>query len=266
MPDGIQAIDATVQPQFDIELHGDLSKLFGALAKAQGEMKNAAKESENPHFKSRYADLANVLDAGRKPLADNGLSLIQIPHNTGQMVALTSILGHSSGAWIKGTAKVKPGKDDAQGMGSVITYLRRYCFSAMVGIAQEDDDGNGAKIEGNGRVETKPTNGAANGKNGLHRDPPAVTTPGTTPAELAPPARDGKADWITFGTSLVAAFRASKNAVILKEWWDKNALAIAEIQEVAPAVYQRVEDNYVGRMNELKEAALAEPGTQLSGG
>lgn len=140
----------------DVETSEQVGELFGALAKAQGEIRNAAKDSANPHFKSKYADLSSIADACRVPLSKNGLSVIQIPHNQGDDVAVTTILGHSSGQWIKGRIAVKPVKFDAQGAGSVITYLRRYALAAMAGVAPgDDDDGEAAMGRGQGNGHTE---------------------------------------------------------------------------------------------------------------
>ena len=122
-----------------------INELAAALAKAQGEMENAKKDVTNAFFKSKYADLASVIDAAKQPLAKNGLSVVQytITNDAGDVVLFTQ-LNHSSGQWISGTYPIKPVKNDPQGMGSAITYARRYTFSAIVGIASEDDDGNAA--------------------------------------------------------------------------------------------------------------------------
>ena len=119
-------------------------ELFAALAKAQGEIENASKNAANPHFKSKYADLAEVLNTIRPTFATNGLSMIQSPGYDGSIASVTTVLAHSSGGYITGTASCVPAKAVAQGIGSATTYLRRYGAAAVAGIAQEDDDGNAA--------------------------------------------------------------------------------------------------------------------------
>lgn len=122
-----------------------IAKLAGSLAKAQGAMRAALKDSVNPHFRSRYADLAGVWDACREPLATNGLAVIQTPGEIGdKTIELTTILAHESGEWIQSTFTIPVSKPDAQGVGSAVTYARRYALAAMVGIVQDDDDGNAA--------------------------------------------------------------------------------------------------------------------------
>jgi len=119
-------------------------ELFAALAAAQGEIENASKSSANPHFKSKYADLAEVLNTIRPVFAKHGLSLLQFPAYDGSLAHVTTMLAHSGGGYITATASCQPAKSDAQGIGAATTYLRRYGGAAVAGIAQEDDDGNAA--------------------------------------------------------------------------------------------------------------------------
>jgi hypothetical protein len=124
-----------------------IAALAAALSKAQGVMEGATKAGLNPHFKSKYADLASVWDACRKPLSDNGLSVVQLPGGDGQTLSVTTILMHESGEWIEGTMTMTPTKNDPQGVGSCLTYARRYALAATVGISPEDDDGNAASAK-----------------------------------------------------------------------------------------------------------------------
>lgn len=121
-----------------------LNEIATALAKAQGEMPTASKDSDNPFFKSKYADLASVQKAYRPYLSKHGIADTQIVNTENEKTFLTTMLIHSSGQWIKSVIELNPTKKDAQGYGSVITYMRRYCASAITGVAQEDDDGNAA--------------------------------------------------------------------------------------------------------------------------
>lgn len=116
-----------------------------ALSKAQGDMGFAKKDSANPYFKSSYADLASCWEACRKPLADNGLAVIQTTEqaDAGGIVIVTT-LAHESGEWIRSRLRMMPSKPDAQAIGSVITYARRYALAAIVGLAQADDDAESA--------------------------------------------------------------------------------------------------------------------------
>lgn len=117
---------------------------FAAFAKAQGEIENANKNAANPHFRSRYADLAEVLNTIRPVFAANGLCLYQTPSFDGSLASVTTVVAHKDGGYIVSTSSCVPAKADAQGIGSATTYLRRYSAAAVAGIAQEDDDGNAA--------------------------------------------------------------------------------------------------------------------------
>lgn len=117
-----------------------INELAAALAKAQGAMGNAPFNKTNPHFKSKYADLASVRDAVTPHLAANGLSLVQttMPGN-GSMLVVTSLI-HASGQWISSEYPVIHDVNKPQAMGSALTYARRYSISCICGIASEEDD------------------------------------------------------------------------------------------------------------------------------
>ena len=119
-----------------------INELAAALAKAQGKLHGASKDSINPHFRSRYADLESVWQACRGPLSEHGLSVVQTFHKDEQRYLRTMLL-HSSGQWVSSDCYLKVDKDTMQGLGSAITYARRYGLMSIVGIApSEDDDGN----------------------------------------------------------------------------------------------------------------------------
>lgn len=130
-----------------------IGQLAAALAAAQGEITGARKDSENPFFKSSYADLAACWDACRMPLSKNGLAVIQTTEESPEGVKVLTTLAHKSGEWIRGQLFMKPVKSDPQGIGSCITYARRYALAGIVGIAQVDDDANQAS--GKGKADTK---------------------------------------------------------------------------------------------------------------
>ncbi len=135
-----------------------INELATALATAQGQIRGAVKDAENPHFRSKYADLASIWDACREALSKNGLSVIQAPRGVvsemGWTVEVETRLLHSSGQWMGDTITVPVGKPDAQGVGSALTYARRYALASFVGVAPEDDDGNAAVSRGPARKET----------------------------------------------------------------------------------------------------------------
>lgn len=140
-----------------METSEQINELAAALSKAQGQIKGAAKDSTNPHFKSSYADLASVWEACRAALSENGIAVIQTPHTdeAGNCHVVT-MLTHSSGQYVRDSFSLPPTKPDPQGYGSAITYMRRYALAAIVGVAPEDDDGNAASQgDGNGKPQPR---------------------------------------------------------------------------------------------------------------
>ena len=123
-----------------------IGQLAASLAKAQGQTKGALKDAHNPFFKSTYSDLSSIIDAIRKPFSENGLSFVQLARSTETGVEVETMLMHSEGQWISETLSLPVSKHDAQGIGSAITYAKRYGLQAMVGIPSEDDDGNAAAV------------------------------------------------------------------------------------------------------------------------
>jgi hypothetical protein len=124
-----------------------IANLTLALSIVQGKMSHAVKDSANPFFKSKYADLESVWDACRKLLADNGLAVMQFPGlytDHDKSMSLTTIISHKSGEYLSQEMSVPVTKADAQGAGSALTYMRRYALAAVVGVVQADDDGNAA--------------------------------------------------------------------------------------------------------------------------
>jgi len=143
----------------------EIHELAAALAKAQGEIDSAKKDSTNPFFQSKYADLAAVRDAIRAPFFNHGLSVAQIPQTrfegqpesyewtakrSGEVrygvkvfceVVVVTRLMHASGQWLEGEVSAMLPNGDPQAVGSAITYLRRYALQAVAGVAAEDDDG-----------------------------------------------------------------------------------------------------------------------------
>lgn len=138
-----------------------LGALGKALAKAQGTIKPAAKGAENPFFKSSYADLPAIVRACRDELSKNDISFSQATSYEGEIVVLETILIHSSGEWISGTYPVKPVKADPQGMGSAMTYARRYALAAMVGVVAEDEDDDANAASGHSKALTREEKGSA---------------------------------------------------------------------------------------------------------
>ena len=134
----------------------DIDKLTTALAKAQAEMENAPLNKVNPHFKSKYADLAAIRDATLPVLTKHGLSISQTTRLDGEQFVLVTFLAHASGQYITSVYPL-PFSDKPQVMGSAITYARRYSWASMCGVtAEEDDDANAAQ-EGAKNGTRKPS-------------------------------------------------------------------------------------------------------------
>ena len=119
-----------------------INEIAAALAKAQAGMKNAALNKVNPHFKSKYADLAGIRDTVIPSLTANGIAVVQTLDNE----AVLTRLMHTSGQWIESRCQI-PNGGDMQKMGSAITYARRYSLSAICGIAADEDDDANATVE-----------------------------------------------------------------------------------------------------------------------
>ena len=131
--------------------------LYDALSKAQFEIKHAILDMTNPHFKSKYASLTSVQDAYKSALAKHGFSVIQLISSEGDLYFIETILAHKCGDSIKNKFKLLIDKPTMQGLGSAITYGRRYGVSALLGIVDtEDDDGNAA--EPKQKPKSKPHN------------------------------------------------------------------------------------------------------------
>lgn len=156
---------------------GELAK---ALCKVQGEIKEPLKSSNNPFFKSKYADLASVRACGRDLLAENGLSIVQTigAPGEGECDHLGTTLLHTSGEWIRSVASIRPLETETkkgsgvftvtpQTYGAAVTYLRRCTLAAMLGVSgEEDDDGNSSYQKGSTNKEVagkKHTGGGVKG-------------------------------------------------------------------------------------------------------
>ena len=122
----------------------EINEIAAALAKAQGEIEDASKTGLNPAFRSKYADLAAVRAVIREPLAKNNLAVTQFPSTNSGEVTVQTMLVHTSGQYMSCSLTMPCGKWDAHGIGSAITYARRYGLMSILCIASDDDDGNAA--------------------------------------------------------------------------------------------------------------------------
>lgn len=180
-----------------------INEIGAALAKAQRVMKGAKKDSANPFFKSKYADLASVAGACLDQLNDNGIAVVQSPSSLDDgRVSVETMLVHASGQWMAETLTGKPKDDGPQALGSVITYLRRYALAAFAGVAPEDDDAEAAE----GRKDSKPAPPKAVKPGGFDDwllDLEAVSLEGTPALESA--WKKSKAEYRTYLTTTNSA-------------------------------------------------------------
>lgn len=128
-----------------------------ALCKAQAEINKAHKTSNNPFYKSKYADLSSVWEACREALKNNELSVAQFGECDTDGQYLVTMLMHSSGQYIKGFMRLEFKEKDMQKLGSAITYARRYGLTSMIGICTEDDDANASMPSSKPPTQTTTT-------------------------------------------------------------------------------------------------------------
>lgn len=117
-----------------------IGKLSEALAKAQGEMKPAGFDATNPHFRSKYATLASIMESCRTALSQNQIAVVQGTSVVEDRVIVTTMLVHSSGEFISDQLSMNIIKDSPQAIGSAITYARRYSLASLAGVVSDEDD------------------------------------------------------------------------------------------------------------------------------
>lgn len=144
----------------------NITNLAVALAKFQAEVTQPKKTATNPHFRSKYATLDEIINTVKPVLAKHGLSYMQSCGGDGERITITTLLMHESGEWIESEPLVlKADKISPQGAGSAITYGRRYMLSAVLGVAsEEDDDGNAAEGGSKANNNASQANGQGNGQ------------------------------------------------------------------------------------------------------
>ncbi len=134
-----------------------MKQIAAALVVAQRNFAPALKTSNNPHFKSRYADLAACIESVMDALNGAGIYLMQPVHDDASGVTVETLFIHESGETLSaGRLHVPAAKQDPQGYGSALTYARRYSLMAACGIAPEDDDGNAASRKKEGGNSPPP--------------------------------------------------------------------------------------------------------------
>lgn len=158
------------------------SQLMAAFIKAQPQFRSAMKAKDNTYFHSKYADLAEVLEACKKPLIDNGFAIMQpLSGEDGEKITITTRLVHTSGEWVEESVSCRPKDGTPQAFGSAATYLRRYSLASLLGVVTEDDDG----ATGSGTVDSKPTQRPEfepKKEEAKHTNPPTAPKPKPTPA------------------------------------------------------------------------------------
>jgi hypothetical protein len=136
-----------------------IGKIAEAMSKAQGEMMYADADRRNEYFNASYATLNSVIMAVKTPLANAGIAFFQTTElSNDNTVICTTTLAHKSGEWIKSMLGMKPAKNDPQGIGSALSYIRRYSLAAITGIAQADDDAESATVRPSARLEMEKAN------------------------------------------------------------------------------------------------------------
>lgn len=221
-----------------------MKELATALAKAQSQIKAAMKDSINPHFKSKYADLSAIWDACREPLTKNGLSVVQATDFDAGEVWLKTILLHSSGEQLEGRYPLRPIKQDPQGFGSAITYARRYSLAAMIGVvADEDDDGNRAS-QGNGHHASTPIARTAEvrGDTGPKTEPAVVQFLKGTKLSIAIPGQKmNKPDFKAWQKFMYAAIDACMDEATLTRLWADNGDQVIALRKANPELHDETE-------------------------
>lgn len=221
---------------------GDTAKLAAALAKAQGVIEDAVKDATNPHFKSKFADLASVRAAIRQPLSDNGIAYVQLVRSGGKAVEVETLLLHDSGQVIGDTLTIPLLQNTPQAVGSAISYGRRYSLMSIVGLAADDDDAEAA--QGRGSFAARTSNGSVRKSSAAAK-------------------RDG--DW----DKLQADIADAQSAVSLQRLWDdyrRNEYPKwnQDWRREADEVFQRsmAEFSQGDALQETMQTLIAEPQTR----
>lgn len=212
-----------------------INELAAALSKAQGEMQAAIKDKVNPFYKSSYADLGSVWDAARPVLSKNGLCVMQTTElsASGHILMITT-LAHVSGQWVKSCLPLNPTKQDSQGIGAAITYLRRYSLSALVGVVCDDDDDGETAV---GRGKTKH-----------NQPPPQPTNPPSPPTE-----KISGCEIVSITSLLNQLDEDSKNGFF---GWVKKSFNVDNLSELPKAYYDRCMNSLAAKIKFLKSQQM----------
>lgn len=208
-----------------------IDQIATALAKAQGEMKNAPLNKVNPHFKSRYADLAVIRDTVVPALSKNNIAVTQgTDFDNGALMVVTRLV-HASGQWMESRFPIAI--DKPQAMGSAYTYAKRYSLSAICAISADDDDDANAANDG-GKVPDAPKPVSMPSING---------TPGASKA-------GSRATY----DKMVQTIRDAPTVKALADWYQAN---VKEIDKLPSDWIDELRLEYTDRQNELKKQLAA---------
>jgi len=229
---------------------GDLS---AALVKAQAGLKSVAFDKTNPHYKNKYASLPAVIEAVRKPLADNGLAVTQTTEVRDGIFLLVTTLRHASGQWVAGEYLL-PQVSRPQEMGSAITYAKRYALSAMVCVAaDDDDDAEGARKDDQVATMPKRDNPHTTQPRDVNEYQPRFGANGEPidciPVHLHRAPKLKVADARPVAETLLAAMRLCKTPQELVDFADENAEEFSALPDKWVEMYQ---GEYQGLLDALR--------------
>ena len=206
-----------------------------ALIAAQTSMGKAVKNSVNPAFKSKYADLASVIDACLEALNANGIALLQPLGEDEHGRYCETILMHTGGETLQCRVPLIVAKNDMQGYGSAVTYARRYGLMAMTGIAPEDDDGNAA-------VAAKPAPPMSKGLQDAWND--AVF-------DSLPPHATARQKAEAFARAICEGFAGKSGRVALDNEWERRLVFIERLRDSHPDLFDEVTKAYDAKIETL---------------
>lgn len=247
-----------------IERSGEIKELAIALAKAQAVMQHAAMDGSNPAYKkadgsaTKYATLANIYDAARPYLSENGLSVIQpIDFNPDitPSYGIITILMHITGQFFSTRMPLSVAANATpQQVASAASYARRMAYASIIGVATEDDDGNeaevGAKTEAAGVRASSTTRKAT--------QPVSLKPIEGLPVAIAAPVSgsDGEQDWLKWCMTYSAHIAGTKTVTDLDKLISLNALTMGNMFKAAPVMHKRILDNIDKKRSELMEMTV----------
>jgi hypothetical protein len=228
------------------------NELAAALAKAQGQMEPAILNKTvtiNPTRTYKYADLAAVIDALRKPLSSNGLSYTQAMEIRDGGLALVTTLRHTSGQWVASEHPL-PAGSRPQDFGSALTYAKRYSLSSLCGVSADGDlDDDGQLAEKNGQTNSAPV-----AKSPIKPQPVAAPVSAETgevsPHKLTQP--EGTPKW---GGAFVAAVNTARDDAEIEAWIADNAEGLDALKGASEKAYNHVMAAVKSKRASFKEAA-----------